>query len=251
MSTFFNSANLRLRYEPFPIGEMSPMVDPSVYDEMIREWPTQQLFEYMPRLGNKYSLSGKCRADNYRALVRAGGVWSRFDAWVRSEDCIAEVMECLQQRHIDLGYRAGLSGARRVVKNLGSMLRGRSSHRGGRFTSSWEFQMMPGDGGHILPHTDSPGKIVTLTLSMIRPGEWEPGYGGGIEVMRPLDSKHAFNYLNQQADFAEMETLDVLEFKPNTGVVFIKTFNSWHAVRPMRAPAEVMRRYLIINIKSV
>ena len=46
-------------------------------------------------------------------------------------------------------------------------------------------------------------------------------------------------------------TLRFLPAPPNTGVVFIKTFNSWHSVRPMRAPGqENMRKNIIINITS-
>jgi len=49
-----------------------------------------------------------------------------------------------------------------------------------------------------------------------------------------------------------MEVLDTFEFLPNSGVIFIKTFNSWHSVRPMQSTdPELMRRNLIINIKSI
>jgi len=57
--------------------------------------------------------------------------------------------------------------------------------------------------------------------------------------------------LNRQADFDDMEVARTIEFAPNVGIIFIKTFNSWHSVRPMQAPSkECMRRNLIINIKS-
>jgi hypothetical protein len=42
----------------------------------------------------------------------------------------------------------------------------------------------------------------------------------------------AFNR-NAQAAFDEMEVLDTFEFTPNQVVVFVKTFNSSHSVRPM------------------
>jgi hypothetical protein len=48
-----------------------------------------------------------------------------------------------------------------------------------------------------------------------------------------------------------MEVLETFEFLPNTGVVFVKTFNSWHSVRPIQGPSDgTMRRNLVINITA-
>jgi hypothetical protein len=251
VSDFFINKNLVFRYEPFPIGYVSPMVESSLYAAMTANWPAQELFEYLPRLGNKYTLSAKCKAAQYRAFIAATPIWQQFDRWVRGPDFVPEIMHTLLQHHLDLGYRTGLSWPRQTMKNLLSALRGRASHRGARFTATWEFQMMPGQGGHILPHTDTPSKIVTMTLSILNEGEWDPQWGGGIDVNRPKSERHAYNQLNQQADFADMEIVDTLGFTPNAGIIFLKTFNSWHSVRPMQAthPGS-MRRNLIINIKT-
>jgi len=251
MSTFFNPDNLAVRYDPFPIGQMVPMVEAGAYEEMVANWPEKGLFKFMPRLGNKYALSRTCNPAQFASFVRATPIWSRFDAWIRSPDFVAEVMQTLQARHIDLGYREGVSKAKQTLKNVMATLRGRHSHRGARFTGSWEFQMMPASGGHILPHTDTPSKVVTMTLAIVRASEWGPSIGGGIDVNRPRDLRFSFNQLNRQARFEDMEVLDTFEFMPNSGVIFIKTFNSWHSVRPMNSTdPELMRRNVIINIKS-
>jgi len=110
--------------------------------------------------------------------------------------------------------------------------------------------MIPTDGGYLLPHTDAPSKIVTMTLSMAREGEWETAYGGGLDINRPRRDDLAFNQLNTQAEFKDMEVLETFEFLPNTGVVFVKTFNSLHCVRPMTGKGSTaMRRTLTINIE--
>jgi len=252
VSAFFNSDNLHFRYEPFPIGQMVPMVDAAQYQQMLEHWPKQELFVYLPRLGNKYSLSGKCNGRQFRHVIRRTPIWSRFDKWVTSPDFIAEIMGTLQNNHIDLGYREGVSRTRQTLKNLMATLRGRPSHRGARFSASWEFQMMPADGGHILPHTDTPSKIVTITLAVVQAEQWSPAIGGGIDINRPKDVRKSYNQLNRQAAFEDMDVLDTFEFLPNSGVIFVKTFNSWHSVRPMRGSTpELMRRNLIINIKAI
>jgi hypothetical protein len=46
--------------------------------------------------------------------------------------------------------------------------------------------------------------------------------------------------------------LDTFEFTPNQVVLFVKTFNSWHSVRPMTANgSSLMRKTLTSNIEAV
>jgi hypothetical protein len=58
--------------------------------------------------------------------------------------------------------------------------------------------------------------------------------------------------MNRLADFDEMEVLDTFEFTPNQGVIFVKTFNSWHSVRPMTGHgSDALRRTLTVNIERL
>ena len=111
--------------------------------------------------------------------------------------------------------------------------------------------MLPADGGYVIPHTDSPRQDRDAVVSMCGTDEWDPAFGGGTDVNRPKDVRLAFNRMNAQADFDEMEVLDTFEFTPNQAVVFVKTFNSWHSVRPMtRRRLAAMRKTLTINIEA-
>jgi hypothetical protein len=86
---------------------------------------------------------------------------------------------------------------------------------------------------------------------MIREGEWDPAFGGGTDVNRPKDPRLYYNELNRQAEFDEMEVLETFPFEPNQAVVFVKTFNSWHSVRPMTGRGSpAMRKTLTINIEA-
>ncbi len=90
-----------------------------------------------------------------------------------------------------------------------------------------------------------------LSSPVVRPGEWNRAYGGGTDVNRPKDPKLTFNLLNRRAEFDEMEVLHTFDFEPNQAILFIKTFNSWHSVRPMTGNgSDLMRRTLTINIES-
>jgi len=102
----------------------------------------------------------------------------------------------------------------------------------------------------VTPHTDNPDKIITMVVSMARPGDRDAAFGGGTEVNRHRIPERSFNRMNGKAEFEDMELLDVYEFEPNQCVVFVKTFNSWHCVRPMQGKgSKAMRRKLTINIE--
>ncbi len=111
--------------------------------------------------------------------------------------------------------------------------------------------MMPARGGFIKPHTDAPQKLITLVVSMIDQDEWNPDWGGGTAMLRTKDITRSFNHVNAQFDFADVEPLETFPFVANQCIVFVKTFNSFHAVYPTQGPeGGPMRRTLTINIES-
>lgn len=243
---------LALRYEPFPIGVSTPVMADADYDEMVRVFPPRELFISLPKVGCKYVLSEKFNEKTYHDYIRSQPLWKEFHRWIKSEDFIYEVMGALKKCYVDLGY-----GDRLPLKHrLGRLLRGKRLHGKRkigthRLSSRFEFSMLPAAGGHVLPHTDVPGKIVTLVVSVVRGGEWNKAFGGGTDVNRPKENRLAFNLLNRRADFDDMEVLHTFEFEPNQAILFIKTFNSWHSVRPMTGNApDLMRRTLTINIET-
>jgi hypothetical protein len=246
----FSYDHLQFRYEPFPIGIAKPALAEDLYRELVDSYPPRELFAYLPKVGHKYSLSEKYNGEAYNRFISSSAPWRELHAWIKSDDFIPAVMAALKAHHIDLGQKH-LSGAKRALKAVRNLARGRSRPLPPRLSTRFEFSMLPADGGYIMPHTDSPSKIVTLIVSMARDGEWSPAFGGGTDVNRPRDVRLAFNRMNAQADFDAMEVLDTFEFTPNQVVVFVKTFNSWHSVRPMTGTGSpLMRKTLTINIEA-
>jgi hypothetical protein len=116
----------------------------------------------------------------------------------------------------------------------------------GRF----EFSMLPVDGGYILPHTDMPKKLVSFVVPIFEDGEWDRAFGGGTDINCAKDPRHAFNRLNEKLSFDDTEVLHSYPFAANQCLVFIKTFNSLHSVRPMTGTGSTaMRRSLTVNIE--
>ncbi len=246
----FSLENLKLRYEPFPIGLAKPIMPDETYREFLRTYPPQELFEYIPKVGHKYCLSEKYNGEKYQDWVKSHPGWKEFHAWIKGDRFIWEVMEALKERHIDLGFKP-ISTQKRLSKQLKALSEGKWWKSPERLSARFEYSMLPADGGSVTPHTDNPDKIVTIVVSMAEEGEWDPAFGGGTEVDRHKDPALSFNRMNGKAEFEEMEALDTFEFEPNQCVLFVKTFNSWHCVRPMQGQgSKAMRRTLTINIET-
>lgn len=246
----FSYEHLDFRYEPFPIGLARPVMEEGLYREFVSAYPPLDMFGDLSKVGYKYSLSEKFNRRQYLQLVRSHPVWKSFHQWIKSDAFIRGMLDALKERYLDLGY-AQRPLAHRIARRLRKLATGQWCDCNSRLGARFEFSMLPADGGHVLPHTDSPGKIVTLIVSILDEGEWNPGYGGGTDLNRPRDRKFMFNRLNRQAQFEDMEVIDTFDFAPNQVVVFVRTFNSWHSVRPMTGQGSgAMRRTLTINIEE-
>jgi hypothetical protein len=103
---YFSYDHLQLRYEPFPIGLAKPLMDERTYRSMVDAYPPLELFQYIPKVGNKYCLSQKFHADQYHDFIRQHAVWRDFHAWIKSDAFPAEVMQVLKERFVDLGFLA-------------------------------------------------------------------------------------------------------------------------------------------------
>ena len=56
---YFSYDHLQLRYEPFRIGLAKPLMEEATYRSMIEAYPPLELFQHIPKVGNKYCLSQK------------------------------------------------------------------------------------------------------------------------------------------------------------------------------------------------
>ena len=242
--------NVVLDYEPFPIGVATPVVEESLYDEMLRSFPPIEIFNKSDYHGEKYFLSKKHNPRQYEDYVASHAVWREFRRYLRGNEFIFTTIEMLRDRGVDIGLtRRNMSLGARSFTCLKHLLTGHLPSVLPSLTARLEFSALPADGGKLLPHTDTAKKVITLVLSMVGKGEWIPAFGGGTEVLRPKDITKNYNFLNKQLSFDEVETLKVFEFRPNQAVIFVKTFNSLHGVRPMTGHgSDLMRRTLTINI---
>ena len=238
----------RFVYDPYPIGVIKDVFCSEDYRALVASFPPVEAFRFMKHHGEKYSLSEVNHPDRYRAFIRDTPAWRKLHAYLKSPRFIPDVAAMLKDNGIDLGIHAAgpdESGAKALIRRFLDR-----APPVDRLTSRFEFSMMPALAGSIRPHTDSPQKIITLVVSMLGEEGWREEYGGATEVMKPRDISRNYNQLNAYLDFDEVETVDAMPYEPNQCVVFVKTFNSLHGVRPMNGPQGLLRRTLTINIET-
>src|SRR5258708_22220328 len=150
-------------YEPYPIGLASEVFDPRFYQRLCDSYPATTLFNHMPNLGNKYSLSESNNGSAYRAFLKNSPDWRTFHDYVKSREFIEQTLSMLQANNIVLPIRkpkiiSRAGGGGKKTSLLGRLMRWTE------LNARFEFSMMGGDGGHIRPHTDMPRKIITFVF---------------------------------------------------------------------------------------
>ena len=254
VKNFFLFDNLEFRYDPFPIGIAKPLMEESLYREFVAHFPSPERFarySEMGKYGNKYTLSEKEHPKVFTQYVKSDSLWREFYHWIKSDDFVYGVMDTLRDHHIDLGYRYR-SPLKRFVKRTKGYFSGSIHPAVAKLRARFEFSALPVDHGHLPPHTDAPTKIATMIVSILNGDEWPSELGGGTDVNKPKDvMRYGYNHLNEMAEFEDMDIIHTYDFSPNQGIVFVKTFNSWHSVRPIRGAAgsKQLRKTLTINIE--
>jgi hypothetical protein len=247
-----NYNSVKMRYEPYPLAVLRPALDAALYDELTLAYPATSLFAKMPKYDYKLTLSEKFNAEQYHKFIAQTPVWRRFHAWLKSDDFIRNTVKFLADNNVDLGLDEAFgSPMKRLGGSLSDIAKGRLPGRPLSLRTRFEFSVLKADGGEVAPHTDTPKKIITLVLTMIRDGEWREEFGGGLDVNRATDPAYAFNQNNRIVPWDKIEVLDTIPFVPNQCTVFVKTFNSLHSVRKMtQTGSEALRKTVTIVIEK-
>ncbi len=244
--------SLTLDYEPYPIGLARSVLRDDDYAEMVGAFPAPNQMEMREDLGTQYLLAENTKGAVYQKVVRTVPVWERFQHYVKSEGFLEQLLAALRGQGVDLELSTKpVTRLQRAKLAARTLLARRPPKRVSALSGRFVFTAMPITGGNIRPHTDHPTKVITLVIPMIGEEGWDPAWGGGTSVVWPQDRSRIYNERNTMCDFAGFETLRTYDFAPNQALIFIKTFNSWHAVWPMTGndPA-VLRKTIVINVEA-
>jgi len=244
-----NFSNVNFVYEPYPVGVTSEVLDSDFYRLLLESYPPLSIFKrFNESLGDKYSLSESNNRKEYFQYLHQNDDWRKFYSYVKSKKFVEFVLDFFLQQNIDLGINSF-----DYVKSIKNKRRGVIRRLLNRKTirSRFEFSAMPAFGGCLKPHTDAPTKLITLVLAF-NDNQWNhKKWGGGTSIDKPVDVQQTFNQLNKFQEFDFVETVEEFPFRPNQCVMFVKTYNSWHSVKPMNGPQGQFRRTVTINIEEI
>ncbi len=216
--------NAQFRYDPYPIGIAKPILDEASYAALVESFPPAELLPHWGGEGyHKFALNE--RMAGFHEYLAEHPVWWAFHNSIKQQKFIEFILSMLQSHKILVAPSP-------------------------KWTSRFEFAMMPANGGKIAPHTDISSKAVTLIFSMMTPGEretWDPLWGGGTDVLKPRDPTVPLQ--SYKAPLEVFEKVATFDYTPNQCVIFIKNDVSWHSVGPMVGPAGPMRRTITLNIE--
>lgn len=243
----FNYENAQFDYEPYPICYIPNFLDKDLFKRLQASYPEYEKFISMKGLGKKYSLSERGNEKFYYDFLKRNPEWKEFFDSIKSKKFINDTSDFLRKHNIDVRLRRFFYTKNVNRKSRGPFLRAINKRL---MRSRFEFSIMPANGGNILPHTDTPNKMITLVVSFIGDGEWDNSWGGGTSVLKPKDVTKTFA-IDGQLPHEETEVVKTFPFEPNQCVLFVKTYNSWHSVLPMTGPETGLRKTVTINIENI
>lgn len=108
----------------------------------------------------------------------------------------------------------------------------------------WHYSMR---GCSVSPHSDGERKIGTHIFYLNTLEDWREEWDGQTLVL--VDRKGKKEY--SAPDFSDFDEIIVPKALGNWSFIFAKTKNSWHGVRELTSPPEVVRKIFSITIDSI
>ena len=183
-----------------------------LYEQLVKDFPLSGL-KPMPAVGNKLSLNNL--SSEFLNVIRSSEAWALFYNKAMTKAFIKDFQDI--EYFPDPEY----------VK--------------------FEFSILPGAGGFIHPHPDTPKKLSTIVL-YITDEVWPTEYGGGMQCYSHRTNPNGkFTGTYNEVKFSDVDVLMTAQYRPNTIVGFVRTDNSLHGVPPINHPKGLPRRSVTIN----
>lgn len=114
-----------------------------------------------------------------------------------------------------------------------------------RFDLKFHFHYTP-DGCSVSPHCDAVWKLGSHIFYLNTERDWKPEWGGETQV---LDDHGRFSARSAPA-FEDFDEALSSESLGNRSLLFVRSGNSWHGVRPIQCPEGCLRKVFIVVINS-
>jgi hypothetical protein len=222
----------KIYYDPFPFGYIQDFFDFEKFMELSASFPSHDCLMQRSDLGNKMVLNEHRNTSDMRNFLLRSDFWRGLYLEIKSPGFAKKLLGMFSEAGIRLGVdHLPIESPNLLEQNyIPSPDVARDKGRA-RLEVRVEFfrQSMP--GGHHLPHTDRPGKLLTLLIG-VNDNAWPTPEIGCLSICRPRQLVQYYNYSNKYLDFDDVDEIQTLAHQPNCANFLVKTHNSLHAVFP-------------------
>lgn len=96
----------------------------------------------------------------------------------------------------------------------------------------------------VSPHWDARRKLATHIFYFSTEAEWDAVWGGQILI---LDDQRRFQ-AHSAPPFDDLNVAAALDPRGNGSLLFQRTEHSWHGVRPLQCPPDILRKLFIVTV---
>jgi hypothetical protein len=190
------------------MGIAHNVFEPGFYEELVATFPPVVLAQRTgtEKHGLKYSISPEQEAKQFYGFLKMAPAWMRF-------------------------YSEAMSG--KWLERFELPL--------DNYSIRFEFSFLPWENGLLLPHRDTPPKVLALVFPMTL--EDRPEWGGFTEMLEPKGN----GPFGAVEPFERFDTVLRAHFKPKAANFLVRSDKSWHAVR-CRGPKGEYRKSITLNL---
>lgn len=208
------SADLFQKQKPYPWVNIQGILNPEGFERLREALPDFSLFERKVGVKRAYGQGPHDRGIlHYGTGLGLPQPWKEFIAELQGENYLQFL-----RRMLDLPPR------KEII-----------------LTMEWYYAWR---GCSVSPHCDARRKLATHIFYFSAEADWEPGWGGQILI---LDDGERYK-AHSAPSFDELGVAAALDPRGNGSLLFQRTEHSWHGVRPLQSPPDILRKLFIVTV---
>jgi len=235
-----NIDNISFNFDPFPYGVAKNIFSKIHYSELVKNFPKisdMSRIEEKDNLTlkfNKFALSSRNNPVKFNSVINKNNTYKDFCNYLLSEQFKNYLINILKKNNVDFGINTNSTIKKKIKKILTYIFPFSILKPTQEIDIVVEFSSIPSNGGFLKPHTDGQHKLASIVIPIVD-NDWKKEFNGGTNLLRPLDETKTYNLLNNTYEFEECFIVKTIDFDPNQFLIFLKTYNSFHSVGPLKS----------------
>ncbi len=253
-----NLNNYKYDDNPYPYVICENIFDKNTYKDLVSNFPKIELFKDLSISNSskfkKFALSERNNKNNFLKFLSSNETYKKLNDFINSENFKNKFIDEFLKVNLNIDFGIKNKKQNNFKKFLKDIMKFNWPIPNQKFKIAMEFSSIPTDGGFLAPHNDGTAKLVSIVLPIIDLDDeyfYKDG-SGATSLLKVIDKNRVFNVINNTYKFEEVEEMKKINFKRNNLLIFFKTYNSVHAVYPLKKSDNKInfRNSITINIEK-